>query len=171
MSFRLMCRITNNHRNLIMKKSFILIAFPLILLSFFATTSFAQKPTRTNQFAIKAKPKQLRVKNVNSQRHIMSVSSIKLEDGRQRIARNVKTGSNLLIRVKGGKIIGFEVRKKNGRVIGLTKRSSKDVPPGFGCPDGFDYRLICYTHPTYDVMVCYSLCVANTLTFRIPSEW
>lgn len=89
-------------------------------------------------------------------------------DGAHYIGMNPATGSKIEALLKGGEIYGFIVKKRDGKTIKLLqtiKHSSTIAPPfpPIGCPDGFDWRFVCYTHPIYHVKVCVSFCIANTL--------
>ncbi len=90
------------------------------------------------------------------------------KDGAHSVGYNPATGSKFEALLRGGDIYGFLVKKRDGQIIKLAQKikhppAAIPPPPPIGCPDGFDWRCVCYTHPVYDVTVCVSFCVANTI--------
>lgn len=90
------------------------------------------------------------------------------KDGAHYVGENPATGSKIEALLRSGEIYGFVIKQRDGKTIKLlniVKHSTTGAPPPppLGCPDGFDWRCVCYIHPVYNVKVCVSFCVANTL--------
>ena len=96
-----------------------------------------------------------------------------IQDGRNHMLTDKTNGRKLFLVAKRDgsrvKVSGFAVQDRSGRWINLGSQTAGKGDPGFGCPDGWDFRLICYTHPTYKVQVCYTLCTPTQLTMSLPS--
>lgn len=97
----------------------------------------------------------------------------KIQEGRNHMMTDKTNGRKLfLIAKRDGKRVavkGFAVQDRSGRWINLGNQTAGKGDPGFGCPDGWDSKLICYTHPTYNVTVCYTRCTPTQLTMSVPS--
>lgn len=96
-----------------------------------------------------------------------------IKDGRNHMLTDKTNGRRLFLIAKreGSRIAvkGFSVLDRSGRWINLGSQTAGKGDPGFGCPDGWDFKLICYTHPTYNVEVCYTRCTPTQLTMSLPS--
>jgi hypothetical protein len=99
----------------------------------------------------------------------------RLQQGRNHLATDKKNGRKLMMlaerRDAKVRVVGFMIQERDGRYFKLPNPSSHEGKPGdtFGCPDGWDAKIICYTHPTYDVKVCYTRCTPTELTLQLPA--
>ena len=99
----------------------------------------------------------------------------KLKQGRNHLLTDRRNGRKLMLLAerRGSKVrvAGFMIQEKNGRYFRLPDSSSQKGKPGggFGCPDNWNADLICYTHPTYQVKVCYVRCTPTQLTLKFPA--
>ncbi len=96
----------------------------------------------------------------------------RIKEGRNHMLTDKTNGRKLyLIAKRDGRRVavkGFSVLDRSGRWIHLGSQTAGKGDPGFGCPDGWDFKLICYTHPTYNVEVCYTRCTPTQLTMSLP---
>ncbi|PHN00575.1 hypothetical protein [Flavilitoribacter nigricans] len=96
-----------------------------------------------------------------------------IKDGRNYLATDKTNGRRLFLLAKRDgsrvKIGGFAVQDRSGRWIDLGSQAAGKGGDDFGCPDGWDSKIICYTHPTYNVTVCYTRCTPTQLTMSLPS--
>lgn len=103
---------------------------------------------------------------------VATLSLKHIQNGRNYMLTDKKNGRKLyLIAKRDGsrvKVSGFAVQDRSGRWIQLGSQTAGKGDPGFGCPDGWDFKLICYTHPTYNVEVCYTRCTPTQLTMSLP---
>lgn len=106
---------------------------------------------------------------------VIEIAANSLEEGTNRLQVNAATGSTLSCIVIDREIKGFSIEKANGKSfrlpIQVKPSTAGTIPPTIGCPDGWDSEIICYTHPKYDVTVCYHRCTPTTITIGLPSGW
>ena len=99
----------------------------------------------------------------------------RIQQGRNHLATDTRNGRKLMLLAerRGTKVrvVGFMIQERDGRYFRLPDANSHEGKPGdsFGCPDGWDAKIICYTHPTYNVTVCYTRCTPTQLTLQLPS--
>lgn len=96
-----------------------------------------------------------------------------LKQGRNLLATDRNNGRKLMLlaerRGEKVRVAGFMIQERDGRYFKIPNPSShQGRPDSFGCPDGWDSKIICYTHPTYDVKVCYTRCTPTTITLKMP---
>ena len=99
-----------------------------------------------------------------------------LREGMNTVGKNPETGSMLMAFVEKGEIRGFRIVKASGIGVNLgivyaPGTSAGPQPPEFGCPDGFVGELVCYTHPVYEVTVCWMRCTPTSITIGLNPGW
>jgi len=151
----------------------------LIALVVVSLTLNAQ-PQRATLAKMKAKDRvgnfeiQNLVSKFNRAENIGVVELRRLKQGRNHLLTDRKNGRKLMLLAerRGTKVrvVGFMIQEKNGRYFRLPNPSSSKGKPGatFGCPDNWDAKIICYTHPTYKEKVCYLRCTPTQLTLQFP---
>lgn len=104
---------------------------------------------------------------------IAKVDMRQIQNGRNHLLTDRTNGRKLyLLAKKEGERIaigGFAVQDRSGRWIKLGNQSAGKGDPTFGCPDGWDFKIICYTHPAYNVEVCYTRCTPTEITLSVPA--
>ena len=113
------------------------------------------------------------VSDYNRADNTATVDLRRVKNGRNLLCTDRRTGDKLYLvaKRKGRKVgvRGFMVQKRSGRWIKISSQNTaKPEPGGLGCPDGWDSKLICYTHPVYKVKVCYVRCTPTSLTMQLP---
>lgn len=105
--------------------------------------------------------------------NIAKVDLKKVQAGRNHLLTDRRNGRKLYMLTESDgrqmKVKGFVVLDPSGRWINLGNQTAGKGDPTFGCPDGWDWKIICYTHPTYNVQVCYTRCTPTQLTLELPS--
>lgn len=157
-----------------MKKSAILIsAFFLLTVFSFAQTQTGSLYGRVTDNHYANMEIQIPVIEFIASAGIIKVHVDRLENGRNLIATDRKTQRQLYVVIKkdrsGTSLEGFMVRTSDGKWTRFDNSSSGPVPGDFGCPDNWLGKLICYTHPVYNVTVCYTRCTPKDLVFELPS--
>lgn len=100
----------------------------------------------------------------------------RIQQGRNHLLTDRNTGNKLMLlgERQGAKVrvAGFMVQTPNGGYYKLADKTIGKAKPGidFGCPDGWNAKLICYTHPTYG-KVCYLRCTPTSLTLKFPPSF
>ena len=102
------------------------------------------------------------------------------KDGYHVIAKNPTTGNILKVLIRNKSVASISIKGADGKVGKFTNviyRSSynnpnSEAPPIdiFDCPDGWNWRCVCYIHPLYGYL-CFSYCTPTQLVFSLPSGW
>ncbi|WP_299433391.1 hypothetical protein [uncultured Aquimarina sp.] len=97
------------------------------------------------------------------------------KDGVHLVGKNERTGSVLSIRIRRGKVIGFQILKKDQNLTIFDKLvipTSQNLPPWkpISCPDGWDGKLICYTNKD-GIPVSYFRCTPTSFTIGLEPKW
>ena len=102
------------------------------------------------------------------------------KDGYYTVAKSPTTGRILRILVRSKDVASISFVDRDGKVGKFTDiiyRSSYDNPNPqappldiFDCPDTWNWRCVCYTHPVYGYL-CFSFCTPTQLTFSVPTGW
>lgn len=150
-----------------MKKSLLFIlAIAMAAFSLQAQTRTAVLTTNSN-FEI-----QDLMSSYNPRTNVGVVDLRKVRDGRNHLLTDKRNGRKLMMLAERVgprvRIVGFLVQSKDGRYIKLPTQTTGKPDPGFGCPDNWNATLVCYTHPTYNVKVCYLRCTPTQLTMQLP---
>lgn len=100
----------------------------------------------------------------------------RIRQGRNHLLTDRNTGNKLMLlgERQGSKVrvAGFMVQTPNGGYYKLADKTVGKPKPGidFGCPDGWNSKLICYTHPTYG-KICYLRCTPTSITLQFPPSF
>ncbi|PHN06695.1 hypothetical protein CRP01_10385 [Flavilitoribacter nigricans DSM 23189 = NBRC 102662] len=103
------------------------------------------------------------------------IDATKLKEGYNHIATNTRSSTKLMLACATGTygpiIKGLVVMDRYGRITPLGNPYAGKGGDGFGCPDGWDHKVICYTHPTYNYQVCYTRCTPTSITMQLPGNF
>lgn len=158
-----------------MKKHFVL------FIALFALTFSVEAQTSTGNIAglSTSRLANFEIQNIFSSydraENIGTIQLRSIQQGRNHLLTDRRTGNKLmLIAERQGtkvRVAGFMIQTKDGRYIKIGEQSVGKAKPGsdFGCPDNWDATLVCYTHPTYGVTVCYLRCTPTEITLQLPS--
>ena len=108
--------------------------------------------------------------------NVGTIELSRIQQGRNHLLTDTRTGNKLMLigERRGAKVrvAGFMIQTRDGRYLKLEDKSTGKAKPGtdFGCPDGWDATIVCYTHPTYG-KVCYLRCTPTSLTLKFPSSF
>lgn len=151
-------------------KKYLLLSLAFILAGFTlqAQTAVFQAKKQTGNFEV-----QELMSSFNQRTNIGTVDLRKVRNGRNHLLTDRRNGRMLMMlatRVGSRvRIDGFMVQTKDGRYIKLPEQTTgKPDPGGIGCPDNWNATLVCYTHPTYKVKVCYVRCTPTQITLAFP---
>lgn len=104
---------------------------------------------------------------------IATVNIGRVKEGKNMIATDTRKNRRLFMladKDANGQIAvrGFAVMDSNGKWVRLGDPFRAKGDDSFGCPAGWDFRIICYTHPVYNVQVCYTRCTPTEITIQLP---
>ncbi len=143
--------------------------------SLFLTAGLFICPETNAQFETEMISMNLSGVSPSSGNSILKIDADKIKTGCNPIASNPRTGNQLCMvatkRGKNFKIHGFEIKTKRGRVLKLKDGEPTTLNLDIGCPDGWNSRWICYTHPIYNETICFFLCTPSELTLKLPQTW
>lgn len=96
-------------------------------------------------------------------------------DGIHLVAKNRRTRSQLFMRIRESKVVGFQILKRDQSLVvfdRLVIPNSQNMPPWepYSCPDGWDGQLICYTNED-GIPVSYFRCTPTSFTIGLEPEW
>lgn len=155
-----------------MKKTFLLLSALFItgtgIFAQLYTLNFGKVEAATGNYQL-----QKIMTSYDAQSGVATLNLKQVQDGRNHLLTDRTNGRKLFLIAKraGDRVAvgGFAVMDRSGRWINLGTQTAAKGDPGFGCPEGWDFKLICYTHPTYKVQVCYTRCTPTQLTMSIPA--
>lgn len=157
-----------------MKKQFLLL-FALVALTFTMQAQSRMIAHVSDAKVVGNFEIQRLLSSYNQADHIGTVDLRNVQQGRNHLLTDLRNGRKLMLLAEREgtrvKVVGFMIQEKDGRYFKLPNPSSSQAKPGdtFGCPDNWDAKIICYTHPTYNVQVCYLRCTPTQLTLQLPA--
>lgn len=152
------------------KVLFLSLAFMFVSLS-----TYAQRKAKMVKFRSKFKMENL-VAKYNRANNTAILDLRKARNGRNLVCTDLRTGDKLYLvaKRKARKVFirGMMIKTKSGRWIKVVNpKTTKGKPGGFGCPDGWDQKVICYTHPIFKETICYTRCTPTSLTLKLPPSF
>ncbi|MEZ4989510.1 MAG: hypothetical protein R2824_03835 [Saprospiraceae bacterium] len=157
-----------------MKKHYLLL---FVLFAFGAVLNAQTRATLTN-FKSPSQVANFEIQNIvkfDPTTNIGTIDLRRIQQGRNHLATDTRNGRKLMMLAerRGTKVrvVGFMIQEKDGRYFKLPDTNAHEGKPGdsFGCPDGWDAKIICYTHPSYNVQICYTRCTPTEITLQFPS--
>lgn len=157
-----------------MKKHFVLtLTLFLAFTSLMAQTSVQTSNTRMTYYKYELNRAFVSSYSVYTGQAVIDATKLKV--GYNHIGTNPRSSTKLMLACAQGTygpiVKGFAVQDRYGRITPLGDPRAGKGGDGFGCPEGWDYKVICYTHPSYNYQVCYTRCTPTTITLQLPSNF
>ncbi|PHN06693.1 hypothetical protein [Flavilitoribacter nigricans] len=160
-----------------MKKSFLILSTLLLIFGGLTASAFHLSESADASAAVSPYSAYSLIGSIvskyDAKRGIATVKIADVKSGKNVIATDLRKNRRLFMVAEKSstgqvKVEGFMIMDASGKFSRLGNPFRSKGGDEFGCPAGWDATIVCYTHPIYNVQVCYTRCTPTEITLQLP---